>query len=233
MSWVLVLVCDENYFGKYQKTARQIREQGKWEDDIVCLPSTSLEENQDFKNLNLQLKIETKVWSLVPINEDKKLNDKLFQYHKFHVFQTYFKKWDYVFYIDVGMEIIGDLNRFKKLFYQKERIYAHSDSYPTYQWNLARQFSNMIDNGDCNYFQTTMFIFHTSLLENNTVSDLVDLTNKLPLNIRNDQGVIAYYYCLEKPRWTQIQICDEKGFLYDYLPRPGFQAENYVMVKLR
>lgn len=233
MSWVLVLVCDENYFGKYVRTASQVRAQGKWTDDIICLPSAGLAEHQGFKNLNSQLKITCEVLPLVLINDDKKKNGKLFQFHKYHVFSTFFKKWDYLFYLDVGMEIIGDLNRFKRLTYEKDRIYAHSDSYPLYQNKLPGQFKEkLVDCPHCDYFQTTMFIYHTGLTEENTVNDLVELTNKLPLSYTNDQGVIAYYYCVQKPKWTQIPINDTQGFLYDYMPRRGQFAGKYLMVKL-
>jgi hypothetical protein len=233
MSWVLVLVCDENYFGKYVRTASQVRIQGKWVDDIICLPSFGLAEHQGFKNLNSQLKITCEVLPLVAIDEDKKKNGKLFQFHKYHVFSSLFKKWDYLFYLDVGMEIIGDLNRFKKLAYEKDKIYAHSDSYPTYRTKLPGQFTKPIpDCPQCDYFQTTMFIYHTSLTEDNTVTDLVELTNKLPLSGTNDQGVIAYYYCVQKPKWTQIPINDDQGFLYDYMPRMGRIMRQYLMLKL-
>jgi lipopolysaccharide biosynthesis glycosyltransferase len=225
-------VCDENYFIKYQITARQIREKGKWTDDIVCLPSALLAEQQAFKDLNEELKINCEVLPLLSVDEDKKKNGKVFQYHKYHVFDTLFKKWDYVFYVDVGMDVRGDLNRFKKLSFEENKIYAHSDSFPTYQSKLTGQFSGPIENGGCDYFQTTMFIYHTSLTNENTVGELVELTNKLPAALWNDQGVIAYYYCVQNPKWIQVPLRDEQGFLYDYIPRIWFPPQTYVMLKM-
>jgi hypothetical protein len=232
MSWVLVLVCDENYFGKYIGTVIQIRSRGEWTDDIVCLPSVALAEMTEFRKLNQQLDITCEMRPLLDINEDKRAHGKSFQFHKYHVFDTLFKKWDYVFYLDVGMEIIGNLNRFKKLSYEKDKIYAHSDSFPTHQMKLPAQFWNKIDCVPNDYFQTTMFIYHTSLTDENTVKELVELTNKLPPSATNDQGVIAYYYCITNPKWIWIPLQDEHGMLYDYLPRVGRQTQDYVMLKL-
>ncbi len=214
----------------------QIRERGNWVEDIVCLSSEKLSQKKEFQDFNSKYSIETKIFKPVDFSNLKfrpDLRNKPFQYHKYYVFHPYFKKWDYVFYIDVRMMINGDLNRFRKLSYLPGRIYAHCDGYPTYEKDIRDQFPPNTISEKCNFFQTTMFIFHTELIENTTIPDLVRYTFELPSPHKNDQAIIAYYYCVVKPCWEQIPTCDTQGYLYDYLPRDGIREDQYVMLKIK
>jgi len=168
---------------------------------------------------------------------------KIFQYMKFFVMDQYFKKWDYVFYIDSGAKILKSLNRFKINCKPENCFYAHSDAYPIYEWKLKRQFCLDIDdnislklldrykNLDCDYFQTTIFIYDTKILNENYVQKMIELMNLYPISYRNDQGIFNLFILCEKNLWKQIPTKDNQGFLYDFMVRPEYSIDDYAIIK--
>ena len=43
------------------------------------------------------------------VRTDGRNQTKKFQWHKLHLFNIYFKQWNYIFYIDCGMTIFSDI----------------------------------------------------------------------------------------------------------------------------
>ena len=82
------------------------------------------------------------------------------------------------------------------------------------------------------YFQTTMFIYDTKIIEDNTVKRLVELAHMYPNAPTMDQGILNLYFTCERKLWKQIPIEDDKGFLYDYHERPGYRARDYLILKM-
>ena len=74
--------------------------------------------------------------------------NKKFQWHKLYLFNSYFKQWKYIFYIDCGMNIYKEIQPLIDC--KKENILlAHSDAYPSYKWKLSRQ----LDETNNEYFE--------------------------------------------------------------------------------
>ena len=154
---------------------------------------------------------------------------------------------DIVFYLDAGCFIHDSLERFKKSCKPTNCIYAHSDAYPYINnWYLKRQFvidifDNIDDKNDFinnysmyfdkDYFQSTMFIYDTKIIEDDTVEKLFKLNEKYPIAFRMDQGIFNLYFNCDKNLWKQIPIKDDKGFLYDFNKRPGYQHKDYAILK--
>jgi hypothetical protein len=164
--------------------------------------------------------------------------NKLFQYHKFHLFNSYFKKWDTILYIDCGMKIYADIRPILDTIIP-DTLLAHSDAYPTYKWKLHTQFNrsqveifndlNENYNLDIDYFQTTMMLYDTSIIQENTFYDLYQLAIKYPLSLTNDQGIIALYFTNIFPVWKQIPTSNERTYFYDFTKRN--KNKNYIMIK--
>jgi hypothetical protein len=164
---------------------------------------------------------------------------KIFQYHKLHLFNTFFKKWDYIFYIDSGVKIYSSIDPILDSV-KEYKLLAHSDAYHTYEWKLNTQFSRtdpyfqiLSENYDLDidYPQTTIMLYDTLLIDDNTYSDLLSLSEEIKISRTNDQGIIALYFTNIKKVWEQIRIENEERFFYDYLLRPHKIKKPHIMLK--
>ncbi len=163
--------------------------------------------------------------------------DKIFQYHKLYLFHTFFKKWKYIFYIDCGVNIFDDISPILKCS-SPSKLLAHSDAFPTYEWKLHHQFdkTNILYGQlskrydlNINYFQTTIMLYDTNIIEDNTFENLLKLTKDFPISITNDQGIIALYFSSINRNFDQIRTQDENTYYYDYLSRNS--SNKYIMLK--
>jgi hypothetical protein len=181
----------------------------------------------------------------------------IFQYHKCYLFDVFFKQWDYILYLDCGISIFDDITPIINEACENTLL-AHSDAYPDYKWKLHTQFSkydhvpielmnnnqflstvktvNSIHSTLCNkynldidYFQTTMMLYDTRIIEDITFNEIMHFVEIYPTSRRNDQGVIALYFTNIKPVFKQIKLKNENTYFYDYLSR---NPENkYIMLK--
>jgi hypothetical protein len=117
-------------------------------------------------------------------------------------------------------------------------LLAHSDAYPTYEWKLHVQFDKTNDyftkldttyNLNIDYCQTTIMLYDTKIIKENTYDDLLNLLLEYPISITNDQGIIALYFT-NKNLFKQIKTHNENTQFYDYLPRNN---KPYIMLKSR
>jgi hypothetical protein len=169
---------------------------------------------------------------------DGRNKTKKFQWHKLHLFNTFFKQWDYIFYLDCGMTIFSDilplLNEISE-----NTLLAHSDAYPSYAWKLHDQFDktsvdyftklNATYNLDIDYFQTTIMLYDTKIINSDTYDNLLHLTHEYPISTTNEQGIIALYFTNIQPLYKQIKTNDDHTYFYDYLSRE--KNNRYIMLK--
>jgi hypothetical protein len=254
-SWVLVLLSNEPYIEKAKVTIIAARGIGNWQDDIVLLIPRSLESNADLVSFASTYAVELRVlpdrntdkiidfWSKFPTHRHHDyIMSRKYIFMKFYIFDVYFKKWDVAFYMDSGCVINGRLARFKESCEAVNCIYAHSDGYPWYEIKLERQFAiELLDSTrraelkkydlDIDYFQTTMCIYDTRILEPNTVDALFDLNERFPVGMRMDQPIINLYFTCMRKLWHQIPLKDDDGFLYDFCERNDWQPSDYLLLK--
>ena len=144
---------------------------------------------------------------------------------------------------DESMKVFGKLSPFKTICEPQNCLYAHSDSYPTFEWKLHRQFSFELLNGeqrdalnefnlDVDYFQSTMIIYDTTILEDSIMDDLFELIEKFPSARWGDQPILNLYFNCTKGLWRQIPLRSQEGFLYDYHQREGYSKSDYLMLKM-
>jgi hypothetical protein len=80
------------------------------------------------------------------------------------------------------------------------------------------------------YFQTTMMLYDTKIIKENTFNDLYDLTLEYPISTTNEQGIMALYFTNIEPRFKQIRTRNEYIYFYDYLKRDS--TKEYIMLKM-
>ena len=255
-SWALVLLANEPYIERAKTTIIECRGIGDWQDDIVLMVPKTLMTDSSLalfaKEQRVQLfELPSKNYSAVldlwtknkHISDYEYIKSRTFIYMKFYLFDMFFKKWDVVFYIDAGMKVFGKLSPFKTICEPQNCLYAHSDSYPKFEWKLHRQFSFELLNGeqrdalneynlDVDYFQSTMIIYDTTILEDSIVDDLFELIEKFPSARWGDQPILNLYFNCTRGLWRQIPLRSQEGFLYDYLQREGYSKSDYLMLKM-
>jgi hypothetical protein len=246
----VVFLCDKAYFHKFIYTCSQLLSNGNYKGKICLvigddLNNNSMLDHDIIKQNNIIIKYFPNIQfsndflhHQYSIDRPPHWNQKLFQYHKLNLFNTYFKQWDYIFYLDCGITIFSDispiLNEIKE-----NKILAHSDAYPTYEWRLHNQFDknnteyygklSTKHNLSVDYFQTTILLYDTNIIEENTFTDLYNLMLEYPISITNDQGIIALYFTNIKQLWEQIKTKNDNTFYYDYLSRN--YGNKYIMLK--
>lgn len=246
----VVFVCNKAYFHQFIKTCSQLITNGKYKGPICLIigndliNDTLIQHDIIIKN-NVIIKYfpdipfdDSFLYQQYYMNRPPHWFPKMFQYHKFHIFNTYFKQWDYIFYLDCGIFVYSDilpmLNEVKE-----NTLKAHSDAYPTYEWKLYNQFDSTnkeyytklssIYNLNIDYFQTSILLFDTKIIEQNTYKNLYNLLMEYPISISNDQGIIALYFTVIKPCFEQIKLHNDTTYFYDFSSRDS--KNKYIMLK--
>ena len=249
MNICVVFVCNNKYLNKFKNTLQLLRTNGQYEGDVLLVIGNDLkeQENEIKKNYNIQVKYfpdiifdEDFMKNFNSLNRPGHWKSKIFQYHKFYLFDVYFKQWDYIFYLDCGINILRPIQPIldsKK----KYNLLAHNDAYPTQlgKWKLSLQFDktkplfkNLCEKYDLNkdYFQTTILLFDTNIIHEKLFENIYNLACKYPISRTNDQGIIALYFINVENKWEQIKIQDEEQYYYDYIKRSG--NKPYIMHKI-
>ena len=239
----VIFVCNKLYFDKFLKTCPELIENGKYNGDICLIIGNDLKDHdfkeELFKNKKIKIKYFPDLefgdeWDR--INNDikfhfrRKVWQKKFQFHKFYIFHNYFKKWDYILYIDCGMNIYNDiqpiLNECKTntLFANRDGL----DNETEYGGLTLRQqlinnhlnkeqktiLNNLKKNYDLNVltFQTGLLLYDTNIITDNTFKDLIDLNLKYPISKTNEQGIMGIYFY---KKWKQIKRKNNDIYFYD------------------
>ena len=233
-----VFICDKEYFSRFAFTCNQLVTKGKYKGDICLIVGNDLRNDpmldcDVIKNNNVTVQY----FQDVTITQNLASScGRNVPWQKFHLFNTFFKKWDYVFYLDSGLTIFSDISPI--LAEAKENtLLAHSDAYPTYTVKLRDQFDqttetfttlNAAYDLNIDYFQSTMMLYDTKLIQQTTFSDIYELALKYPISKTHEQGIIALYFTCVKPSFLQIKLGDDNMCFYDYLKRD--HSKHYIIV---
>jgi hypothetical protein len=248
----MIVLSNKKYFDKAIDTIKDIRHIGKWSGDLVFVYGDDIGLN-DLKKIDeycvipkyfpdLELSEIVNKLHIKPYKELNRKLGKLFCFHKFHLFDTYFKNWNKVFYLDCGMRIY---NPIQPLFDNKcgNNLLANSDSQPTFKWKLSGQFnpetfpevyqelSNNF-NLDIDYFQSTILLYNTKIIQDNTKQILIDLLFKYFNGITNDQAIMNLHFNCQLKIWKQVSLKKKDKYFYDYKVRRGKKKNDYVMTKI-
>lgn len=246
----VVFLCNKAYFNKFQYTCNLLVTKGNYKGNICLVVGDELNNNElldcsFIKNNNISVKYFPNIQftkEFLEINDkirsDGRNKTKSFQWHKLHLFNSFFKQWKYIFYMDCGITIFSDIGPILNE-RTENSLLAHSDAYPKYVWKLYCQFdatnteyfSKLIDkyNMDIDYFQTTIMLYDTNIINDETFNDLLSLTYQYPICKTNEQGIMALYFTNIKPVFKQIKIANDCTHFYDYLTRN--KNNKYIMLK--
>lgn len=248
-----VFITNNKYFNKFLQSCNQLITKGNYK-NYICLIICD-----DLKNKNLENhyfikenKIIIKYFpSLKFPNEfltmQKNLDrpyywfQKLFQYNKFYLFDMYFKKWNYILYIDCGMIINSDIEPILQE-KTKDTLLANRDGgdfennwfgglKQCDQFDKEKSFFQILNNKyNLNNltFQTTMMLYDTEIIDETTFDNLCKLNIEYPISRTNDQGIISLYFTVINKKWKQLKRKNDNTYLYDYA---RFVDEPYIMIK--
>ena len=244
----VAFVCNFRYLDKFFDTCKTLIDVGEYDGTIVLIVGNDI--NVDALNKHPFIKTHKQIMvkyfpdvtfsKEVSAKIDKtntqcgKFGYKLFQYHKYHLFTPFFKQWRYVFYIDCGAKIYNNIAPILQTA-APDTLLAHSDAYPTYQWKLNCQFLEKLDckktlfDLNIDYFQSTIMLFDTNIIEDDTFQQLYELTEKYPISGTNDQGIMNLYFICIKKKWKQIEMGNETTYFYDFNIRNT--DKPYIMTK--
>ena len=255
----IILMFDKKFLVKANLMIKQIREIGLYKGDIVCIISDDLKNSKGLpKGDNIIIKHFKEVDKSKILNDSRKqpteqkqkdlvqecfpMSFKSIHYHKFYCFHTYFKEnYKRCFYIDTGTHIFKPLDKILNLDC-KDKFLAHCDGYPEYKSKLAGQFDkviypelfnfvNLMYNLNVDSFQATVFLYDTSIIQDDTFKTLVELANIFINSKTNDQAILNLYFnCLLK-KWEQLKLKDDETYYYDFYEREGLTSEDYIMLK--
>lgn len=253
--WVLVLLADYEYMKWAYLTVQMARLAGEWTEDIVILCPPDMIDQSHWKELAEQWRVTyrpipardmTDIWkpwlSAQQYPEYDYMADRPNIFYKFYIFDEYFKAWDVVFYVDASCRIQHPLSRFQKFCDPDQSLYAHSNCYPTYEWKLQQEFMKPLFDASGyevfeksydlqrDYFQSTVIIYDTRILQPDTVERLFALAAKYPTT-RGDQGILNLHFQFDRPLWKQIPLKDNEGWLYDFHERDSYKQEDYCILK--
>ena len=168
---------------------------------------------------------------------------KTFQWHKIHVFDTYFKQWKNIFYLDAGMSIYNPIDPFWEILQENEGILlAHSDTYPEKNTNYGGQFKTKsypeifqqlkeeIDlSGD--HFQSGILLFHSDIIHDNTKNDIINYSNKYPISRTNEQAIMNVYFNGIHKMWKPMPTFWKNTYTYDFMNRDNLQLNEYIITR--
>jgi len=244
----IILMCNKLYLEKAKNTISQLRTIGNFKDDIVLLIGNDLkDENINLNNVivkyfhDIDRRQIIEILKYKPVSLDGREFSKSFQWHKVHIFDTYFKRWKKCLYIDAGMHIFKPIDKIINLDCT-DKIIAHSDAYPTYEWKLKIQFDErqfpelyqeLISNYDLeiDYFQSGILLYDTNIVDDNTKKEILELSNKYINSRTNEQGIMNLYFNCIKKIWKPAKIKDEETYYYDYWERGNLMCTDYIMLK--
>ena len=240
--------CNKDFLNRTEETIRQLRTNGNYSGQIVLLVGDDL---KYYKNNDSNLLVKyfptidrsevIRQLNGVSTSDGRDLN-KSFQWHKIYTFHDYFRQWNSCMLIDGGMKIYNPIQKILNLDC-KNTFLAHCDGYPSYEWKLSGQFESQrfkhlyeelssLYDLNIDYFQTGMYLFDTSLIEDQTINRLLELGNYYINTRTNEQAIMNLLFNCEKQVWKQIQIKDAELNYYDCMERNGLNCKNYIMLKM-
>tara|TARA_B100001057_G_scaffold498086_1_gene604050 strand:- start:232 stop:1035 length:804 start_codon:yes stop_codon:yes gene_type:complete len=178
-----------------------------------------------FQKINFTKETKKILLSLNTGDQPNRYKTKSFQWEKLHLFDERLKKWRFIFYLDLNMHFHHDLNPILSI-RPTNKIFARADSYPSYSKILESQFdkTNILFNKlktefnlkNNKYFQTGILFFDTNLISKETKNDLINLTEKYPISITNEQGIMNLYFGDIKNSYVEMPEMIQNKISYFY-----------------
>jgi hypothetical protein len=236
---VFVLVTDQKYFNKAERTIIDLRTRGKWNGKIFVITLDFIL-NADFKNKHNINEVKftpiNKKMLLDKIgngfsNSDKRELYKLNQWEKIHVFDNFFTQWKRVVFLDAGLRVLDSVDNLLNLDYKNailapndcapyfnpEKIFKQQLSFdnPQYIESLTREFGENIFNSQ--YMLNCIWIYDTNILKICDKKQLVQAMNDYPVCKTNEMTVMNLLFHFKYKLWREFPIKAENGkYLFEW-----------------
>ena len=223
----ICFVADFNYLFKYFDNIHQeLKNNGKYNGEIVILTSLfsptflikSIRKNRKisvlrYKKIKFSKNTKSEYLNLNTNGQPNRFKYKNFQWQKLHLFDKRIKNWDYIFYMDINMHVHFDINKILEI-RPHNQLFARADGYPDYQNKLSSQFDDqhplytslkkIYNLESLDYFQTGILYFDTSIIDESTKKDLINLAETFPLSTTNEQGIMNLYFKDTKNLYSEL-----------------------------
>tara|TARA_B100001250_G_scaffold169750_1_gene146196 strand:- start:29720 stop:30502 length:783 start_codon:yes stop_codon:yes gene_type:complete len=223
----IAVVGDFRYLRKHFATFfSELRENGNFDGEILVITSfftpTILIKKISKKNkvkvlrfpkIKFSSKANSRLSDLETNKEPNRHLTKNFQWHKLNLFDEKIKLWRYVFYLDINMHIHHDINKILAHL-PNNQLFARSDGYPDYKRTLETQFDKTTNEFQElkkeynltieNYFQTGLLYFDTEIIKSQTKKDLINLVEKYPITLTNEQGIMNLYFIFHNDFYEEL-----------------------------
>ena len=239
----VVFVCDGNYMHKFKKTYLQLRGDGCYDGEVCLILTGDYDKDSCYLDFFEDPKNHIVTFPEIIVPERVKkcaYRPKCVQaqMQKFHIFNVYFKSWDYILYIDCGMNVHGDVN--KIIATREKGIYLapgdlnikdHTPQKHSVDFGPKDEsFRHLKKRFGLEYVypRSGVMLFDTDVIKVDTVSDMKRLLYTYPCG-KGDQSYIALYFVHINPVWKPLLREDENQDYYDFCPRG--EGRVYIMHK--
>ncbi len=252
-----VLVTDSPYFSKAKRTIEDLRWRGKWGGSIVLLaigfyPSQTWAQFMDV-TVRTMPPIDTSelvnAWKKHPIQPmaDERHTKKLNQWSKLYVFDTWFKQWARVVYLDAGLRVFNTVKPLLDLEWKgaflapddtlpfRDKTFAcqlDTNANPTVTKCLEALFGTQIYSEP--YFMNCMWVYDTSLLDICNIHHLQQGMNEFPICMTNEMALMNLYFTFLHRVWKPFPEKTAEGkYLYgwselNHSEKPGWQNFHFL-----
>lgn len=253
----VVLITDEAYFSKAERTIVDLRTKGKWYHDIVLI-TIDFNLNPNFKEyydiISVRFPTIDKSIMLNKIKQpfpggDGREFTKLNQWEKLHVFDDYFRKWSRIIFFDAGHRILDSINHLLDLDYSgailapndagnynnPEKIFRGQISFhdPELIHTLLDEFGQDILNSQ--YFLNCIWVYDTAILDICNKQHLIDAMNKYPLCKTNEMTIMNLLFHFKHRLWKEFPVhSSNKKILFEWceLNSPTYTTwHDYCFIK--
>jgi hypothetical protein len=249
------LVSDNAYWEKTKKSILDLRSIGKWNGTIV-LVTIDFDLNVNFKDLygitEVKFPIIEKDVLLKKIgkdgfsNSDKRELNKLNQWEKLHIFDSYFKQWQRVVFLDAGLRIFDDIKFLLELDYKNKILapidgkhYQHNKFKDQLCYDKPEVFNYLMSQYDSsiltsNHMLNCIWIYDTNILELCDKSKLIDAMNNYPLCRTNEMGIMNLLFHFKYNLWQPFPVkASNDKYLFDWCEanNPNTTWRDYCLIK--
>jgi lipopolysaccharide biosynthesis glycosyltransferase len=177
----LVFVTDKNYVNHFKSLIMQVKNIGKWSEDICVIFNNIDDKNiiSDFENkgiLPFEVKFENPY------------------YAKFSIFKKFFKKWDNIMYMDADFVINGDINNLIKQINDENKFLCDFEGI---KLNLCLKQNENYEKleqkygiNNINVFNSGCLVFNTNLLTDTTFDEIINIS--IDMESINKHGTPEY-----------------------------------------
>ena len=236
MSTVVVTLTDLAYFRKAKRTICDIRARGEWTGDLILI-TVGFHASKNFLDFyrvtpyyvdHIDTSYLMEQYQKQPIRPtcDNREYGKLTQWDKFYVFDSYFKRWDKVVYVDAGLRVLDRISYLADLpcngvimapddaaHYDQEKRFGgiiETDRNPEVVARLFEEYgSDMLKE---RYFLNCIWMYDTSIITSTTFQELVETMNKYPICRCNEMTVMNLVFTFKHKVWKPFPdwVTDKK-----------------------